>query len=307
MDFEKAIIIRDKTRLEQLIERFNSKAQAKFYIESTGGDFGFYEKEHHRFYDSLKKTQETVVKNFKVKILDRSFLATYIFTDKDLIVVIGQDGLVANTAKYVDELPIVAVNPDPDQYDGVLLPYNAENVQKAIDELLNDRGEIRRVAMAEAVLQDGQRLLAFNDFYLGAASHVSSRYQISFDGETENQSSSGIIISTGAGSTGWLSSIFNMAFNVRKQSHREEKHVKAKLNWEDEKLIFVVREPFLSKVTGTALGFGTITKHKRLRVESRMPSNGVIFSDGVESDFLSFNAGSIVEFGVAKEKANLVV
>ncbi len=43
MEFESVIIIRDKTRLEQLIERFNSKAQAKFYIKSSGGDFDFFE------------------------------------------------------------------------------------------------------------------------------------------------------------------------------------------------------------------------------------------------------------------------
>ena len=161
--------------------------------------------------------------------------------------------------------------------------------------------------MAEAKLHDGQRLLAFNDFYIGAATHVSSRYQISFNGKSENQSSSGIIISTGAGSTGWLSSIFNMAFNIHKQSNKEDKNVRAKLNWEDEKLIFVVREPFLSKVTGIDIGFGTITKSKNLKIESKMPSNGVIFSDGIESDFLAFNSGSIVEIGVAKEKANLVI
>lgn len=307
MDFEKAIIIRDKTRLEQLIERFNSKAQAKFYIESTGSGFEIYESEHHQFYNSLKKTQEVLGQYLKTKIVDRSFLPTYIFTDNDLIVVIGQDGLVANTAKYVKELLIVGVNPDPNQHDGVLLPYHADNVQEVVMKLISDRYQVRRVTMAQATLQDGQKLLAFNDFYVGAASHVSSRYQISFGGRTENQSSSGIIISTGAGSTGWLSSIFNMAFNVRKQSKNQEKNVRAKLSWEDEKLIFVVREPFLSNVTGIDIGFGTITKLKRLRIESNMPSNGVIFSDGIESDFLSFNSGTTVEVGIAKEQANLVV
>lgn len=307
MDFEKAIIIRDKTRLEQLIERFNSKAQAKFYIESSGGNFEFYESEHYMFYSSLKKTQDIIGKSFKTKVLDRSFLATYIFTESDLIIVIGQDGLVANTAKYVNQLPIIAVNPDPDQYDGVLLPFNSDNVGKALIGLTNDKYRMRQITMAEAVLNDGQRLLAFNDFYLGAASHVSSRYQISFGDQSENQSSSGIIVSTGAGSTGWLSSVFNMAFNVNKQTHKEEKEKQVKLKWDDQKLIFVVREPFLSKVTGINLGFGTITRDKRLRVESKMTSNGVIFSDGIESDFLSFNSGSVVEFGIAKEKANLVV
>ncbi|MDN5205515.1 sugar kinase [Fulvivirgaceae bacterium BMA10] len=307
MQFDKAIIIRDKTRLEQLIERFNSKAQAKFYIESSGGNFKQYEQEHHTFYNALKQVQEAVAKSLKYKILDRSFLPTYIFTETDLIVVIGQDGLVANTAKYVNQLPIVAVNPDPDQYDGVLLPYHANDMNKVISEMLNNKYQVKCITMAEAILHDGQRLLAFNDFYIGAATHVSSRYLITFNGKTENQSSSGIIVSTGAGSTGWLSSIFNMTYNVHKHSHKEEKNLRVKLNWEDEKLMFVVREPFLSHVTQAGIGIGTITKNRALKIESKMPMNGVIFSDGIESDFLNFNSGSIVEIGIAKEKAYLVV
>ncbi|MEQ8560239.1 MAG: hypothetical protein RID18_01940 [Cytophagales bacterium] len=213
MQFENAIIIRDKTRLEQLIERFNSKAQAKFYIESSGGDFEYYEKEHNTFYMSLNKTQSNVSESFKVKVIDRSFLSTYIFSEKDLIVVIGQDGLVANTAKYVNELPMIAVNPDPDQYDGVLLPFDSDSLERPIMDVVNGVLKTKNITMAEARMSDGQRLLAFNDFYIGAATHVSSRYELTFNGKTENQSSSGLIVSTGAGSTGWLSSIFNMAFD----------------------------------------------------------------------------------------------
>jgi NAD kinase len=307
MSFENAVIIRDKTRLEQLIERFNSRAQAKFYIESSGGDFEFYEREHASFYESLKIVQGTITKSFKVKVIDRLFLSTYIFTQKDLIVVLGQDGLVANTAKYVNEQPMLAINPDPTQYDGILLPFNSNNIERPLIEVLNGTYNSKRITMAEAKMNDGQRLLAFNDFYIGAATHVSSRYEITFGGVTENQSSSGIIVSTGAGSTGWLSSIFNMAFNVGKQWNRAEKQHQVKLGWEDEKLVFVVREPFRSQVTATDIGFGTITKGKSLKLESRMPSNGVIFSDGIEKDFLTFNSGSIVSIGIAKEKANLIV
>ncbi len=307
MQFDKAIIIRDKTRLEQLIERFNSKAQARFYIERSRGNFEQYESEHHRFYQALKQVQDSVAGSFKYKVLDRSFLPTYIFAESDLVIVIGQDGLVANTAKYVDALPVIAVNPDPEQYDGVLLPYQSGTVMRAVNGLLKDNYHIKSITMAEAKLDDGQHLLAFNDFYIGAASHVSSRYAITFDGKTENQSSSGIIVSTGAGSTGWLSSIFNMAYNVHKHTHHEEKNVRSQLNWEDEKLIFVVREPFLSHVTQTDVGYGVITDQTKLKIESKMPTNGVIFSDGIESDFLGFNTGSTVEIGIAKEKANLVL
>jgi NAD kinase len=307
MKFEKVIIIRDKTRLEQLIERFNSKAQAKFYIEKADGDFTYYEIENDIFYESLLKVQKSISKSLKYKVINRTFLSTYIFTEKDLIVVIGQDGLVANTAKYVNGLPIIGVNPDSERYDGILLKHSPTELDVILKNIVKNDFRTKQITMAKATLNDGQTLLAFNDFYIGADSHISSRYEIEFKNKKEKQSSSGIIVSTGAGSSGWLSSVFNMTNNIsRFQSHKEIEQ-NSSLKWEDEKLIFVVREPFLSKMTKTDIGFGIITKRETLKIESKMPTKGIIFSDGIEADFLSFNSGSHVEIGIANEKANLVV
>ena len=307
MGFENVVIIRDKTRLEQLIERFNSKAQARFYIERSEGDFDYYQIEHDTFYTALEAVQKTVSKYSKHKVIDRTFLPTYIFTEQDLVVVIGQDGLVANTAKYANGLPIIGVNPDFERYDGILLKHTPDTLGPIIKSTLKGHYEIKQVTMAKAKLNDGQTLLAFNDFYIGADSHVSSRYDIIFKGQRERQSSSGIIVSTGAGSTGWLSSIFNMAHNVNGLSYVSERETQAQMDWDDDKLVFVVREPFLSKVTQTGIGFGMITPWQSLKIESNMPTKGIIFSDGIESDFLHFNSGSIVEIGIAEEKASLVV
>lgn len=307
MEFERVIIIRDKTRLEQLIERFNSKAQAKFYIERSEGDFGYYELENDTFYKSLSKIQETISKHLKYKVINRSFLPTYIFTEKDLIVVVGQDGLVANTAKYVKGLPLIGINPDLERYDGVLLKHTPNKLSVVIKNVIKGDFKTKQVTMAKAQLSDGQTLLAFNDFYIGADSHVSSRYDIEFKGKKEKQSSSGIIVSTGAGSTGWLSSIYNMAKNINRQQTNKKRSQQLLMRWEDEKLVFVVREPFLSKVTQTNIGFGFITKKQTLKIESNMPTKGIIFSDGIESDFLNFNSGSQVEIGIADEKANLII
>lgn len=307
MNFERVIIIRDKTRLEQLIERFNSKAQAKFYIERSNGDFEYYEVENARFYKSLNKIQEVISRRLKYKTIDRSFLPTYIFTEQDLIVVIGQDGLVANSAKYVNGLPILGVNPDSERYDGVLLKYLPFELDIILKNVLKGDFETKQITMAKAVLNDGQTLLAFNDFYIGADSHVSSRYDIEFKGKKERQSSSGIIVSTGAGSSGWLSSIFNMKNNLNGYHTMSEIEHQAQIDWCDNKLVFVVREPFLSKVTQTDIGFGIITKGQTLKIKSEMPVKGIIFSDGIESDFLNFNSGSHAEIGIAEEKANLII
>ena len=128
MSVEYAIIVKNKTRLESLIEHFNTKAQAKFYIERLGGNFEDYVLEHETFQSSLTSLQTQLSKVIKHKTVERTFLPSFIFSEKNLIVVIGQDGLVANTAKYSKGVPIVAVNPDKQRYDGILLPCLMKNI-----------------------------------------------------------------------------------------------------------------------------------------------------------------------------------
>ena len=79
------------------------------------------------------------------------------------------------------------------------------------------------------------------------------------------------------------------------------KHPKLK----DKDLLFAVREPFKSIRTQTEISAGVI-RNNTLTIESFMPNNGIIFSDGVEKDFLNFNSGSIATIGIAKETANIV-
>jgi len=47
--FEKVVLVTRKTRLAELVERFNTHAQAKFYIEHAGGDFREYEVEDEAY------------------------------------------------------------------------------------------------------------------------------------------------------------------------------------------------------------------------------------------------------------------
>ena len=310
MKYEYAIIVKNKTRLESLIERFNTKAQAKFYIERLGGNFEDYEAEHEVFHHSLNSLQTQLSRLIKNKTVERIYLPSFIFSEKNLIVVIGQDGLVANTAKYSNSCPIIAVNPDVERYDGILLPFNITDFGYGVENVLIDRYKSKTVRFAEAKLNDGQRILAFNDLFIGVSSHTSARYKISYRDNTEEQSSSGLIISTQAGSTGWLSSIFNMAYGItgmfekslNSKSSKNPKTPKLK----DNELIFAVREPFKSKRTQTGITTGVIRGENSLIIESLMPASGVIFSDGIETDFLKFNSGAIATIGIAEETAKIV-
>jgi len=306
MKIEYAIIIKSKTRLELLTDRFNTKAQAKFYIESLGGDFNDYVLEHENFHTSINKVQKQLSNVIKNKIVERPYISSFLFAPNHLILVVGQDGLVANTAKYANNVPIIGINPDKQRYDGVLLPFNSENFIAGVDEVISGGAyKFRMASMAEAKLNDGQRLLAFNDLFIGASSHVSARYKINFHNKSESHSSSGIIVSTKSGATGWLSSIFNMANGIQASVNKGKATRKYPV-LDDNKLVFAVREPFASVTTQTDICIGTITKTMSLQVESLMPTNGVIFSDGIESDFVSFNSGSIATIGIAQETAKLV-
>lgn len=301
MQVEYAIIIKNKTRLEALVERFNTKGQAQFYIESSGGYFQEYVDEHDRFYKSFIEVQTKLSKIIKNKVIEREFVPSYIFSEKNIIVVVGQDGLVANVAKYSKHIPIVAINPDKERYDGVLLPFTPENFINGINSVINESFSSKRMRLAEAVLNDGQKLLAVNDLFIGISSHSSARYKLMLNGKEETHSSSGIIVSTKTGSTGWLSSIFNMAYGLL-----GSKKIKyPKLNEED--LYFAVREPFKSMRTETEICGGAIKKGNKLIIESLMPNNGFIFSDGIEQDFLQFNSGATAEIRLSDEEAVLVI
>lgn len=304
MKFEYAIIVKNKTRLEALIERFNTKAQAKFYMERLGGDFEDYEIEHETFHNALLSLQTQLSRLIKNKTVERVYLPSFIFSEKNLIVVVGQDGLVANTAKYSNNCPIVAVNPDKNRYDGILLPFDASDFIHGVENVMSGRYHAKTVRFAEAKLNDGQRLLAFNDLFIGASSHISARYKISFDNKTEEHSSSGLIVSTPAGSTGWLSSIFNMAYGVTSMFEKNLRPKRPQLK--ENELLFAVREPFQSIRTQTGIAAGIIKNQNCLTIESLMPANGVIFSDGIETDFLKFNSGAIATIGIAAETAKLV-
>jgi len=269
-------------------------------------DFLEYEQEDAIYKDVVDVLEDELQFGLPVRRVDRSFVPNFDFGLSEVVVVIGQDGLVANTAKYVGNVPIVAINPDPARIDGVLLPFQVKEARAIVRRVLDGKSKQRAVTLAEVSLNDSQRLLAFNDLFIGAASHVSARYVLETAGQSEAQSSSGVIVSTGAGSTGWMSSVFNMARGLA-QFQGQDAIVRPSLDWEDRRLIWTVREPFVSKRSQASLVAGWVDDVSELVIESLMPDGGVIFSDGIESDFLPFTSGTIARVRVSPQRASLVV
>jgi hypothetical protein len=174
-------------------------------------------------------------------------------------------------------------------------------------EVLSNSRSKKEITIALAELNDGQSLLAVNDFFIGRQTHVSARYSIRINGQEERQSSSGIIVSTGLGSTGWLKSVIAGAKEVAKTIVGHEVSGGIQIpKWNSDFLYYSVREPFPSNTTGASLVFGKI-KDSPLQIISHMPESGVIFSDGIENDFLQFNSGIEAKISVASQKGYLII
>ncbi|MHA1503199.1 MAG: sugar kinase, partial [Candidatus Heimdallarchaeota archaeon] len=282
-----------KTWLEELIEKFNTKSQAKFYIEHMGSSFEDYEDAHKNYYNSLNKLKKNIPKEYKRQIIEKSFLPNFLFG-----------------AKYLDDQLIVAVNPDPKRFDGVLIPFDVDDIPAILRNLMNNKHEVVNVTMIQAKLNNGQVIYGVNDLFIGHKAHGSARYSLKFAGSTEQQSSSGIIVSTGAGSTGWFRSILTGAFSII-SSYTNEHYGSTdndyRFPWDANYVYFSVREPFISQTSSANVIFGKIQSRRTLTLESNMPENGVIFSDGIQEDYIEFNSGAIAEISIADRTANIVV
>lgn len=307
-DTDRVVLVTRTTQLEELVTRFATAPQARFFLEHAGTDFASIQAAHDTYQRALDTVRKAIPQGIKVLNIERDQVPFTEFDD-DLVIALGPDGLISNTAKYLPTQSLIGVNPDPDQYDGVLLPFAPGEVGGAIDLALNNEARLARVSLAQAVSRDGHSLLAFNDLFIGAASHVSARYELHHAGKTERQSSSGIIVSTGAGSTGWLRSVLTGARSIDALANGRAVPAPAShtLPWDSDDLIYCVREPFPSKVSGTTLAYGVVNPKQPLEVTSHMASGGVIFSDGIQSDAIPFETGSVVSVGIAQQQAHLVV
>ena len=124
----KIILVTRRTRLQELVARYNTVEQARFQAEHLGMDFSDFMEEDRIYQAAIVEVEETLKIHGCLQRLDRGFLPNFLFPPQCLVVVLGQDGLVANTLKYLDGQQIMAINPDLARWEGVLLPFAVPDV-----------------------------------------------------------------------------------------------------------------------------------------------------------------------------------
>ncbi|MFE2876342.1 hypothetical protein ACFXG6_20240 [Streptomyces roseus] len=293
----RAVLVHRRTEYEELLTRHGTHGQAAFFLSSRGRSIDEVVRRHDRTQQALREVAAAVPLTWRSSRVERADLDRFLFAPQDVVVVVGQDGLVANTAKYLGGQPVVGIDTDPGRNPGVLVRHRCADTAALLRAATAASGRAEELTMVEAVADDTQRLLALNEIYLGPPGHQTARYRLGADGENdpgEAQASSGVLVGTGTGATGWLRSLWL------------ERGSTAELPAPSEaRLLWFVREAWPSPATGTTRVAGELGRGQRLRltVES---DRVMVFGDGMEADALELTWGQSVRLGIAETSLRLV-
>jgi hypothetical protein len=277
-------------------------------MAEKGDDYSAYANEENLLQEAVANIKAVVAELGPILEIDRTLLPSISFLKDDILIAIGQDGLVANTLRYSGALPIFGVNPDTSSYEGTLLHFSVESI---IPYLKSPSAypEHEEITLAEGELSTGAKIRAANDIFMGKGDHSSALYRITHKGQEEHHSSSGVIISTPMGATGWQRSIIEGSLRILSTvTGQSQKSVKPPpLTKADDNLRFWVREPWPSVKSQSHLVAGKVTEKSPLKITSEMGENGLIFADGMQNDAFPFPAGETLTLRPSKTKGRLVL
>lgn len=286
----RVVIVTRRTEYDEMLATHGTRGQAAFFLSTRGRDIAELEERHRLTQRAIDTTAAAIPVDWRRGSVERGDVSRFLFSPDDVIVVVGQDGLVANVAKYLDGQPVVGIDPEPGRNAGVLVTHAAGDV----GELLRATDHVAERTMVEAKLDDGQHLLALNEIFIGHPSHQTARYDLHApDASGEAQASSGVIVATGTGATGWCRSVAlerNSALHLPSPS--------------EPRLVWFVREAWPSPATGTTLTEGELVGTElSLTIKS---DRLVAFGDGIEADSLTLTWGQAVRVGQSTKALRLV-
>lgn len=292
----RVVVVSRRSELDELLARHGTRAAAGYFLGQRGRDLDEVAARHAAQRSAMTEVGAAIPVDWRRGRVDRDDLPRFLFAPEDIVVAVGQDGLVANVAKYLDGQPVIGVDPEPGRNAGVLVRHRPAGVGALLRGAADGTARLQRRTMVSAVLDDGQELTGLNEVYFGHPAHQSSRYVISTsDGDRERQSSSGVVVGTGTGATGWCASIALQRAGAPDPPAPEE----AALSW-------FVREAWPSRATGVSLTTGRLRAGQRLELISE-GERQVVFADGVEADHLTLSWGQRLTVEVGERRLCLAV
>jgi hypothetical protein len=294
------VLIHRRSELVELTERHGTLGQVEFYLKSRGRSLDDVRFRHEATTRAKDTILAAVPPEWAVASVERSDLPRFLTQEEDRIVVVGQDGLVANAAKYLAAQVVIGVDPLKGVNPGTLVRHSpTEGVELM---LAPEKAQVAELTMVRASFDDGQELTALNEIYIGHASHQTARYELapprSESAERnkrlmrEAQASSGVVVGTGTGATGWCASL---------SGDRGGRSLPTPLQ---RRLAWFVREAWPSPSTGRAFTEGMIDQGEEL-IMTVQSDQLVVFGDGIEADRLTALWGQEIRVGLADRTLRL--
>lgn len=114
----RVVLVHRTTEYEELVARHGTHGQAAFFLSSRGRDIEEVAERHRRAREALAEVVSAVPMTWRQARVERGDLDRFLFAPEDVVVVVGQDGLVANVAKYLAGQPVVGIDADPGRNPG---------------------------------------------------------------------------------------------------------------------------------------------------------------------------------------------
>ena len=233
-----------------------------------------------------------VVRKYKIhfNLADRDNLKEGQFQNRDLIIAVGGDGTFLRAAQFVKSQLIFGVNADVKNKEGFFMQSSKKDFEAKLKKIIGGRFSVKKMPRLEACINNKKiETLALNEFFVGPKKSYHAAKYVIYIGETkERQKSSGILVTTPAGSYAWSRAC-----------------CKKTLNLNSDKFQFVVREPYEGKVfKNYRLGYGILGKSKKVTIISEM-LDGIMIADSVGKEY-SFKNGSKAVIKLSKKTLNEV-
>lgn len=192
--------------------------------------------------------------------------------EKDIVISIGGDGTALSAAHFLTTQPLLAVNSEPNSSEGALTTSTLAELESKLIEIKNNAFKTELLERVEVSINNFPvSLLALNEIFIGVEkAYHPAKYKLKINQKEEEQISSGIIFSTGTGSTAWFKSAGGAPFSPH------SKFIK-----------FLVREPFKGRIKTCALSSGEINEGETAQIIPIVPS--VLAIDSIREFSLSPN------------------
>ena len=210
----------------------------------------------------------------------------------DAVIVVGGDGTLLRASHFIERTPVLHVSAGRQKHEAFFARASPKDFARKIRLLLQGKYKITRLMRLEATL-NGRKLpyKALNELYIGSKEpfHV-ARYKLIIGKRGEEQKSSGVIISTPAGSYAWAKSAGGKLLPLTAK-----------------KIQYIVREPYFGRLTKPKLIKGVLGGNEKIVLVSKIweKHEGTVVIDSYQKKF-DFNKGDRLVVKASKQPLNLV-